>query len=161
MVRVRARIRKPCAVATVPSMTSLARGLLPEETMKLREIMRASPQTVGETTLLGEAQRLMTRLGIRHLPVVEAGRLSGILSARDILAYRAVTAFREDWWRAPVGVAMVRSPQTANPEDSLTEAAARLASARIGALPIVERGALIGIVTVSDVLDAEVRNAMA
>ena len=74
---------------------------------------------------------------------------------------RATTAFREDWWRAPVGVAMVPSPQTAHPDDSLTEAAARLANARIGALPIVELGALVGIVTVSDVLDAEVRTAMA
>lgn len=129
--------------------------------MKLREIMKAGPQTVAETTPLGEAHQLMSKLGIRHLPVVAAGRLCGILSTRDILAYRATTAFRDDWWRAPVGVAMVRSPQTANPEDSLTEAAARLANARIGALPIVDGGALVGIVTVTDVLDAEVRSAMA
>ncbi len=128
--------------------------------MKLREIMRASPQTVVETTRLGEAQRLMSTLGIRHLPVVSDGRLCGILSSRDILAYRATTAFREDWWRAPVSAAMIRSPQTANPEDSLTEAAGRLARSRIGALPVVERGLLIGIVTVTDVLDAEVRVAM-
>lgn len=129
--------------------------------MKLRELMTATPQSVVETTPLGEAHRLMSKLGIRHLPVVAGGKLVGILSTRDILTYRATTAFREDWWRAPVGVAMVRSPQTANPDDSLTEAAARLANARIGALPVVERGHLVGIVTVTDVLDAEVRNAMA
>jgi acetoin utilization protein AcuB len=128
--------------------------------MKLREIMKASPQTVVETTRLGEAHKLMTRFGIRHLPVVNDGRLCGILSARDILAYRATTSFREDWWRAPVSAAMISSPQTANPEDSLTEAAGRLAASRIGALPVVERGALIGIVTVTDVLDAEVQAAM-
>lgn len=129
--------------------------------MKLREIMKATPQTVVENTSLGEAHQLMSKFGIRHLPVVVDGRLCGILSARDILAYRATTAFREDWWRAPVSAAMIRSPQTANPEDSLTEAAGRLASSRIGALPVVDRGTLVGIVTVTDVLDAEVRVAMA
>ena len=128
--------------------------------MKLREIMRTSPQTVTEMTRLGEAHRLMSRLGIRHLPVVSDGRLCGILSARDILGYRATTACREDWWRAPVSAAMIASPQTANPEDSLTEAAGRLAASRIGALPVVERGSLIGIVTVTDVIYSEVRAAM-
>ena len=129
--------------------------------MKLREIMRPSPQTATETTRLGEAHQLMTKLGIRHLPVVRDGRLCGILSTRDILAYRASSVIREDWWRAPVSAAMIATPQTANPDDSLTEAAGRLASSRIGALPVVERGALIGIVTVTDVLNAEVRDAMA
>jgi len=129
--------------------------------MKLRQVMRASPQTIDKTAHLGEAHQLMRDLGIRHLPVVSAGKLCGILSSRDILRYRATTPFREDWWRAPVSAAMVSPAQTANPDDSLTEAAGRLAGSHIGALPIVDKGALIGIVTVTDVLDAEVRAAMA
>lgn len=128
--------------------------------MKLREIMKPSPVTVSETTRLGDAYRIMSKYGIRHLPVVDDKRLCGILTERDILRYRADTAFREDWWRAPVSAAMVSPPQTAGPDDSLTEAAGRLATAKISALPIVERGGLIGIVTTTDVLDAEVRQAM-
>jgi acetoin utilization protein AcuB len=129
--------------------------------MKLKEVMRASPQTIEDTMHLGDAHRLMRDLKIRHLPVIRAGKLCGILSSRDILRYRATAPFRDDWWRAPVSAAMVAHPQTANPEDSLTEAAGRLAASQIGALPIVDKGALIGIVTVTDVLDAEVRVAMA
>lgn len=129
--------------------------------MKLREIMKASPWTVTEIDHLGDAHRLMARYRIRHLPVVREGKLCGILSERDILEYRAKTAFREDWWRAPVSAAMVASPQTAGPDDSLTEVAGRLAAARIGAMPIVERGRLIGLITVTDVLEAEVAAAMA
>lgn len=128
--------------------------------MKLREIMKPSPWTVTEISRLGDAHQLMTTHRIRHLPVVRDGKLVGILSERDILEYRAKTAFREDWWRAPVSAAMIAQPQTAGPDDSLTEVAGRLAAARIGAMPIVERGALIGLVTVTDVLEAEVASAM-
>jgi acetoin utilization protein AcuB len=129
--------------------------------MKIHEIMKTKPITVTETTKLGEALQTMMKNRIRHLPVVRDGRLCGILSERDILHYRAVTAFREDWWRAPVTAAMIAMVQTAGPDDSLTEIAGRLADSRIGALPIVERGALLGLVTVTDVLEAEVREAMA
>lgn len=128
--------------------------------MKLRDLMRSDPVTITEITRLGEAYRLMATHDIRHLPVVRDRKVVGMLSARDILGFRASTSFREDWQRAPVASAMVQPPQTAGPDDSLTEAAGRLASARIGALPIVERGALIGLVTVTDVLEAEVTQAM-
>ena len=128
--------------------------------MKLREIMKPSPLTVTEATRLGEAQQMMSKHHIRHLPVIRDARLCGILSERDLLEYRAKTAFREDWWRAPVSAAMVAPPQTAGPEDSLTEVAGRLATAKIGAMPIVERGTLIGLVTVTDVLEAEVAQSM-
>jgi acetoin utilization protein AcuB len=57
--------------------------------------------------------------------------------------------------------AMTTPVKTAGPDDSLTEIAGRMALAKIGALPVVERGVLIGLVTVTDVLDAEVRSAMA
>ena len=129
--------------------------------MKLREIMKPSPWTVTEIDRLGDAHQLMTQHRIRHLPVVRDSKLLGILSERDILDYRAKAAFREDWWRAPVSVAMVAPPQTAGPDDSLTEVAGRFAAARIGAMPVVERGTLIGLVTVTDVLEAEVASAMA
>jgi acetoin utilization protein AcuB len=51
--------------------------------------------------------------------------------------------------------------QTASPDDPVVEVAGRMAAAKIGAMPIVELGKLIGLVTATDVLDAEVRAAMA
>jgi CBS domain-containing protein len=123
--------------------------------------MRAGPWTIGETDTLGNAQRVMMRNRIRHLPVVSGGKLVGILSERDVLAARAHVEPDDDWWRISVHDAMHAPPQTANPEDSLTEVAGRMAMAKIGALPVVDVGKLVGIVTVSDVLDAEVRSAMA
>jgi acetoin utilization protein AcuB len=129
--------------------------------MRVRDIMKAEPITATEVTKLGDAMSTMMKYRIRHLPVVRGDRLCGILSERDILHYRAVTAFREDWSRAPVTAAMSPSVQTAGPDDSLTEVAGRLADSRIGALPVVEQGVLRGLITVTDVLEAEVRQAMA
>jgi len=123
--------------------------------------MRQAPITVGEQTSLGDAYQLMKHHGIRHLPVLRDGHLSGMLSDRDILQYRATTDLSLGWRRAKVGAAMISPPQTAAPEDSLTEVAGRLALAKIGAMPVVELGNLIGLVTTTDVLEAEVREAMA
>lgn len=129
--------------------------------MKLRDIMRPGPITIADTATLGVAHWTMSRGRVRHLPVTSSDRLVGILSERDILAARARAAEEgERWWELPVTRAMRAPAQTAGPDDSITEAAGRLATARLGALPIVDQGKVVGIVSVVDVLDAEVRIAM-
>jgi len=128
--------------------------------MRMRDLMRRDPWIVRETDALGAAQRTMARHAVRHLPVISDGRLTGILSERDLLAYRAKADPDEEWWKAPVSAAMTTPVQTAGPDDSLTEVAARLAASKLGAMPIVERGDLLGLVTATDVLAAEVQMAM-
>ena len=128
--------------------------------MKVRDIMRPDPFAVGETDALGVAHAAMARHHIRHLPVLGEGRVVGILSERDVLAARARGNGESRWWKLPVRDAMTHPVQTAGPDDSLTEVAGRMAAAKIGALPIVERGKLLAIVTIPDVLAAEVRAAM-
>ena len=127
--------------------------------MKLREIMRPGTFTITESDPLGAAYAAMNRSHIRHLPVMSGDRLVGMLSERDVLAARA-RAEGGAWWTIPVRDAMHAPVQTAGPDDSLTEIAGRMAAAKIGAVPVVERGKLLGIATVSDVLNAEVREAM-
>lgn len=129
--------------------------------MKIRDIMRVGPYTIHDTDKLGDAQRLMTRSRVRHLPVLKDSKLIGILSERDVLAARASTGPDQDWWTLPVSDAMKSPVQTANPDDPVIEVAGRMAAAKIGAMPIVELGKLIGLATATDVLDAEVRAAMA
>jgi acetoin utilization protein AcuB len=129
--------------------------------MKISDIMRPEPMTVCGTDTLGTAQHAMRRIGVRHLPVLEDGKLVGMLSERDVLAARARAGDdEEDWWAITVHDAMHAPAQTAGPDDSLTEVAGRMAIAKIGAMPVVERGKLLGLCTVTDVLDAEVRAAM-
>ena len=129
--------------------------------MKIREIMRRTPWVIDGVDSLATAYQLMRRHGIRHLPVLRDGKLVGLLSEHDILEFRAELAGADDWTRGAVSGAMMRSPQTAGPDDSLTEIVARFAADKLEAVPIVERGKLVGIVTVTDVLTAEVQLAMA
>lgn len=129
--------------------------------MKLKEIMRRSPWIVEGIDTLGTAHDLMRRHAIRHLPVLRGDMLVGMLSERDILEYRANLAGADDWTRVAVSGAMNHSPQTAGPDDSVTEAAGRMAISKLDALPVVELGRLIGIVTVTDILTAEVQRSMA
>jgi acetoin utilization protein AcuB len=123
--------------------------------------MRRSPWTVEGVDSLGTAHQRMQQHAIRHLPVLRKGILVGMLSERDILDFRANLAAADDWTRVAVSGVMTRSPQTAGPDDSITEVAGRLATSKLDALPVVELGRLVGIITVSDVLAAEVQRAMA
>lgn len=128
--------------------------------MQLKQIMKRDPVTAQDTDPLGDAHRKMVAAQSRHLPIVHDGKLVGILTERSILEYRSRHGFEEDWWRAPTAAAMSAPAQTAGPNDSLTEAAGRMATSKIGALPIVELGRLVGLVTVTDVLAAEVAESM-
>jgi acetoin utilization protein AcuB len=132
----------------------------PAAFMLLKQIMKRDPITVNDTDLLCDAHRKMIAARSRHLPVVHDGKLVGILSERDIFEFRAHHDVEGNWLHAKTSAAMRTPPQTAGPNDSLTEAAVRMAASKIGALPIVEIGKLIGIVTVTDVLAAEVEEAM-
>ncbi len=129
--------------------------------MKISEVMRPGAYTIPEGESLGVAQAAMTRARIRHLPVMRATHLVGMLSERDVLTARAIAADEDRlWWSISVRDAMRPTPQTAHPDDSLSEVAGRMAASKLGAMPIVERGKLLGIATITDVLDAEVRVAM-
>jgi CBS domain-containing protein len=128
--------------------------------MRVRDIMRPRPFTILSTDTLGNAQRSMMRARIRHLPVMAGGHVAGMLTERDVLGARARADGDDTWWKIPVARVMRTPVQTAGPEDSVSEVAGRMALAKIGALPIVERGALLGIITVSDVLNGELQQAM-
>lgn len=129
--------------------------------MKLRDIMQRFPQTVRPDDKLTIARDIMLWGQFRHLPVLDQGKLVGVLSERDIAAHQARTG--ESLASSPddtVAMAMQREPHTAHPDDSITEAAARMASEKVGCLPILDRGELVGLVTTTDILAAEVRKSM-
>ena len=128
--------------------------------MELREIMNRHPMTLQKDADLALARQMMAWAGIRHLAIMDGGSLVGILSERDILALLSRTDL--DLGENPaVDIAMRSNPQTASPSDSVIEAAARMAQSKISCLPVTETGVLVGMVTTVDVLNAEVRKAMA
>lgn len=115
--------------------------------MIVRNQMSSTVITVEAGSHPDEARRLLTRHRIRQLPVVRGARLVGIVTDRDLGAARAVKA-------TAVTALMTPKPLTVTPDAAVDEAARLLRLHKIGALPVVERQKLVGILTVSDVLDA-------
>jgi len=125
--------------------------------MQVQDVMTRRVRTLLPDDSLDFARSLFVWTGIRHAPVVENGELIGVLTDRDLAWYIAREKV-SDPTRVPVAEAMRREVLTAGPEDSLTEAAARMAEHKIGCLPITRQGKVIGIVTTTDVLAGEVRS---
>lgn len=117
-----------------------------------REVVTLSPEDTAKTALA-----LCRERRIRHLPVLAEGRLVGIVSDRDL---RGAAPPLGDPDRAAAlaevlaGDVMVHEVVTAASEDPIEHAANTMRERRIGCLPVVEGGELVGIITTSDVMDA-------
>ncbi len=111
--------------------------------------------TLRSDDSLGTAEWIMARRRLHYLFVVDAGKLAGFLTDRDVLDFRAEAEPGQQWWRASVNRAMQEIPAIAGPDEPIERATERLAAADADVLPIVERGFLVGQVTPTDVLDAE------
>jgi CBS domain-containing protein len=90
---------------------------------------------------------------IGALPVLEGQRLVGIITERDLTAALAEDA---DSAATPVSDYMTPAPEILRPDSELTEAAHRMLELGIRHLPIVRRGQLAGVLSMRDVLDADV-----
>jgi len=120
--------------------------------------------TITPKTSLPEAMRLVRHRGIRHLPVVEDDRLVGIVSDRDLKQAMAspATALESHELRylldaVTVDEIMTRAVVTVGRMFPIEEAARLMVTEKISALPVTERGKLIGIVTETDVLELFVK----
>ena len=112
--------------------------------MFIRECMTKNPVTIRPGDTLAGADAKMKAGGFRRLPVVQDGELIGILSEYDLRRYL------ESLYSTLVVAAITTNPVTVSPWATFEHAVALLKSQEIGALPVVEHGNLIGIVTASD-----------
>ena len=125
--------------------------LLVKDSMS-REVVALPPQATA-----GEALALCRERRIRHLPVLEDGRLVGIVSDRDL---RSATPALGDPQRAEalsnivVSEVMADEVTTARPDDPIEEAANTMREKKIGCLPVVEEESVVGIISSSDVMEA-------
>jgi acetoin utilization protein AcuB len=112
--------------------------------MLVRECMTKKPVTVEPGDTLARAHTGMKEGGFRRVPVVQEGELIGILSEYDLRWYFDC---RDS---VLVGAAITPNPITVSPSATLEHAVALLNRNEIGALPVVDHGILIGIVTAND-----------
>ena len=128
--------------------------------MLVRDIMRTPVVTIQSDTTLPEAIRLAAQRGIRHLPVLEEGKLVGLVSDRDLKRAMASSATSLEVHeltylldKVRVREIMARAVITITPLFPIEEAARLMVQERIGALPVTEAGDLVGIVTETDLLE--------
>src|SRR4051812_11183507 len=92
---------------------------MPEKLMPIRKYMTPSPHTLGVEQTLAVASQVMRRHGVRHLPVLRAGTLVGVVSDRDLAALESLRDV--DPARVTVEDAMTQSPYAVPPETPLSE----------------------------------------
>ena len=134
--------------------------------MKVRELMTRGPLSVTVDTSVVEARRTMAEHRIRHLLVKDGGRLAGIVTDRDIRLNLPSPATSLSVWevnyllaRMTVGSVMTSAVITVDPNRDVVEAASIMLDHKIGALPVVDGGAVVGIMTESDIVRAFVKMA--
>lgn len=130
--------------------------------MYVREVMTSAVVAIAPDQSIGTAVRLMKEGGFRRLPVVEDGKLVGIVTDRDLrLATNSPLVLREKWYSdfilesIKVKSCMTANPITIMPDASVLEAVKLMRGRKIGGLPVVAEldGELVGVVTTTDLLD--------
>ncbi len=114
--------------------------------MNVSDIMTREPSTLAPKATLGEAATIMKQEDCGSVPVVEGGRLIGIVTDRDIVV--RVVAAGKDPKTASVSEAMTADPVTIAPGASIDEAQRVMADRQIRRLPVVEDGRLVGLVVI-------------
>jgi CBS domain-containing protein len=131
----------------------------------VRDLMSRPVRTLERNDKLTTADRMMDSERIRHLPVVDdSGRVVGILSQRDLFFGALVRALGfgsasrdRTFGVIPVKEVMTENVITTAPDTPVGTAAQLMFERRIGCLPVVEDGALVGILSESDIVAAVAR----
>jgi acetoin utilization protein AcuB len=127
--------------------------------MRIKDVMTRNPVTADSETLVLDAQKLMKENNIRRLPVVDKGKLVGIVTKHDLLEASpspatSLSVFELNYLLAKMKVKeiMKKNPVTITPDTPFEEALRLGQEKKIGAFPVVENGKLVGITTESDII---------
>ena len=130
--------------------------------MHVKDLMSRHVLTIGPLDSCLEAAARMHQARVRHLPVVNRdGALVGLVTDRDLRHHLFSARIFKDLGTIPVDVLLKAAPVAgimstqviiATPEDELIDAARFMLEERVGSLPVVERGRVVGIITETDIL---------
>lgn len=135
------------ALGTMQEVMAVVRSHLPRQPTA-RDLMSSPVRTIRPDTTIHEAQRILLRYGHSGLSVVDEGdRLVGVISRRDL-----DLALHHGFSHAPVKGYMATTLKTITPDTPLTDIEHLMVTYDIGRLPVLHQGALVGIVTRTDLL---------
>lgn len=127
--------------------------------LKVRDSMTREVATLGPRSSVAQAWQIVRERGIRHIPIVEEGRLVGLVSDRDLRDASPVRKSEDGGndenvfgWSSMSDI-MATKLATIGPHDTIEHAAREIYDRRIGCLPVVDGGGeLVGIITSSDMM---------
>ncbi len=127
--------------------------------MRVKDLMTKNPITVDSETLVLDAHKIMKENNIRRLPVVDKGKLLGIVTRHDLLEASpspatslSVHELNYLLSKMKVKEIMKKNPLTLTPDTPFEEALKIGQDKKIGSFPVVENGKLVGIATESDIV---------
>ncbi len=112
--------------------------------------MTRSPHTIGRDQKLSRAHDMMRQHGVRHLPVLDGGKLVGVLSQRDLYFIEAIAGVACSV--ESVSEAMASEIYTVAPGDLVADVARTMGEHKYGCAVVVDRGHIVGIFTATDAL---------
>jgi len=119
--------------------------------MKVKDLMIPDPITVSPKFSISDAIEVMKNNAIRHLPVVTKGNILKGFVTLSRLRQGLMPSMLEDVTFSDL---IVKKPITVHPEDDVEIAAQLIYKYKIGGMPVVDEGRLVGIITESDILRA-------
>lgn len=127
--------------------------------MKVAELMHTDLKTINVEATVAEAVEALAVAQVSALPVIDRfGRAVGVLSTRDVLQAEAQWDSPEDrerhFERTRVLEIMTSWPVTIDPETEVREAAREMLYLSVQRLFVVDRGALVGVISQTDIVDA-------
>ncbi|MCL4803809.1 MAG: CBS domain-containing protein [Anaerolineae bacterium] len=128
--------------------------------LTVNDLMTVIPNTVTPQSTLRQIIELMKAQACRQLPVLENGKLVGIITDRDVrLVMNSPLVLHGRWQDEEIldninaNTCMTPDPMTVTPDTPAYQAANMLSIYKFGALPVVDDGELVGIITVTDFLN--------
>ncbi|MBI1943362.1 MAG: CBS domain-containing protein [Betaproteobacteria bacterium] len=126
--------------------------------MLVRNWMRADPITIGGDTLVVEAKRLLTENSLHALPVVESGKLRGLVTRHILLraghyVMRTQDPDELDYFatRLKVKDIMVRNPATVEASDTMQHCLRKGRQLGVAQFPVMEEGQVVGIISANEI----------
>ena len=128
--------------------------------LRVKDIMTAEVLRISPESGIRDAAKMFDKYNIRHAPVVQNGKLVGIVSLTDIQRLSFGPTYGEDEEDVDgamadmltVGQVMRYRPVTVGPNEYVKDVATLLTQAEFHALPVVEDEKLVGIVTTTDII---------
>ena len=137
----------------------------PEKAIRVEELMTLSPLTIRWDRTIGAGWKVMRDRKIRHLPVLDdQGNLVGIVTDRDLRQVIFEPSIQEQLGNVPAALNVLTVKEvmtwgviTVQPQTDIREAARMMHEQKIGALPVVQGGRVVGMLTETDVLKVFVK----